>query len=79
MSTLRTTWVPPLDIALDIARHTLTRAEHLDLDLAGPTGLAEHLGALTYSLRQVLDALDTEQDTPVPYLLTTFAEQETTR
>lgn len=53
-------FVPPLDVAENIARQALAEAESLDYELAPGPVLARHIGSLTCALRMVLDALDAE-------------------
>lgn len=64
----RPTFVPPLDIARAQARQVLDEANALDLETANSFALAREFGGLCEALRQVLAALDSEddakQDTP---------------
>jgi hypothetical protein len=56
----RPTFVPPLDIAREQARHILAEANALDVDTTPGNIVAGMFGALEESLRQVLAALDAE-------------------
>ncbi|MFJ9114419.1 hypothetical protein ACIRJO_02600 [Streptomyces sp. NPDC102394] len=53
-------FVPPLDIARDIARRVLDEANALDLDTATVGDVYGQRSALQESLRQVLAALDAQ-------------------
>jgi hypothetical protein len=51
----------PLDIAVRVARRFLDEADALDVGEASDREVCRSHGALTQSLRSVLDALDTDQ------------------
>ncbi|MFI6248970.1 hypothetical protein [Streptomyces sp. NPDC051016] len=56
----RPEYVPPLDVARDMARTILAEANALDLDVATIGEVYGQRSALQESLRQVLGALDAE-------------------
>lgn len=53
-------YVPPLDIARELARRTLDEANALDMTTASSWAVAREFGGVCESLRQVLAALDAE-------------------
>ena len=61
-------FVPPLDIARDVARRTLDQASGIDPDTAASDTIYGEFGALRETLRLLLAALDVEDRKNAPEL-----------